>query len=506
MNDKRYRLILYVIVFVILGTISIQVYWNYKNYLTNKQQLVNDVQTSLDNSVEKYYTSLAEQNTIGFSFKATTDTVGIATNDQIDSIIRKFNISRYDFNNLDSLELEDIGGIKVIKGVKADSIFDQLSHTHNKEFFEDKKYKFSFNGKLHDSLLADSFKDLTSKVIISLANDSIKLQEIDSFFKIEKSNKKLNFEHELHLYTNMTGLDSVYNTIVSNAELYTTSKSALLPRPNKLIATFSNTTKEILKRSFSGILISTLLILVVISCLFYLLNIIKHQKQLAEVKNDLISNITHEFKTPIATISVALESIKDFDGINDKEKTKNYLDMSSNQLTKLNIMVEKLLETATLDSEKLDLKREDVNLIDLFYALVDKYTMTINGKTLKFDSSKTTINASIDIFHFENAISNIIDNAIKYGGDNITIDITESKKGIEIDITDDGTILTKAQANRIFEKFYRVPKGNTHDIKGFGIGLYYTKKIIEKHGGSIQVNLNNSNTNFKILLPNAGTN
>ena len=257
----------------------------------------------------------------------------------------------------------------------------------------------------------------------------------------------------------------------------------------------------LLKRGLWGILISTLLIIAVISCLFYLLNIIKQQKQLAEVKNDLISNITHEFKTPIATIGVALESINSFDGINSKEKTKKYVDMSSQQLKKLNVMVEKILETATLDSENLKLNFETIDLKTLLKTQVEKYQSQQSSKNIHFSSNIETLEMKLDRFHFENAINNILDNAIKYGGNQIEVVLEKNKKEVIIEIKDNGGGLTKPQSQRIFEKFYRVPKGNTHDVKGFGIGLYYTNTIIEKHQGTIKVDALSNLTKFIISLP-----
>ena len=238
-----------------------------------------------------------------------------------------------------------------------------------------------------------------------------------------------------------------------------------------------------------------------ISCLFYLLKIIKHQKQLAEVKNDLISNITHEFKTPIATIGVALESIQNFNVIEDKAKTKTYLDLSNTQLSKLNTMVEKLLETATLDSENLELNKDTYNISEILTTSIEKHQLN-SDKTITFNIPEN-ISAKVDVFHFENAINNIIDNAIKYGGDAISISLEQNHFVFTITISDNGNTLTKANKDKIFEKFYRVPKGNTHDVKGFGIGLYYTKKIAEKHNGTITVDLKNNITSFKITLPNA---
>jgi signal transduction histidine kinase len=223
---------------------------------------------------------------------------------------------------------------------------------------------------------------------------------------------------------------------------------------------------------------------------------------LAEVKNDLISNITHEFKTPIATIGVALESISNFNAIEDKEKTKKYINMSAAQLDKLNIMVEKLLETATLDSDNLELNKESIDLVELLNALVNRYKIQFPEKEFNTSFKVESLNSNIDVFHFENALNNILDNALKYGGDMISIDLATKEKSLDILISDNGNTLTKANKERIFEKFYRVPKGNTHDVKGFGIGLYYAKTIIDKHNGSIALELNNNLTTFKITLPN----
>ena len=241
--------------------------------------------------------------------------------------------------------------------------------------------------------------------------------------------------------------------------------------------------------------------LAVISCLFYLLKIIRDQKQLAEVKNDLISNITHEFKTPISTIGVAIESIKNFDVINDKEKTKNYLDISTGQLSKLTLMVEKLLETATLDSESLNLNIEPLDVTNLIESIVKKHQFATT-KEIRFKNPEKEILINADPFHFDNAINNILDNAVKYGGNKINITIEQTTSEVNISILDNGTSLSAANKSKIFEKFYRVPKGNTHDVKGFGIGLYYSKKIIEKHKGKLDLDLKKDSTIFKISIPN----
>ena len=505
MNNKHFQWVLYVIVIVILGTISIQLYWNYKNYQTNKQQLINDVQVSLDNAIETYYANLAEKSTVGFAIEMASKDDIFSSETKFDSLINKLHISGQEFKNLDSisLEVENTNGIKIFKGKKADSLLNTVHNDQNSNKHLSKKNDFrTLNIERLDSASINDIKVLTSKVIISLSQDSLNLASIDTLIKQEILRKNVSISFSLSLKTNKDEPE-LYNEISDNtSSLSTTSKSTFLPKNSILTIHFTNATKEILKRSLTGILLSTLLVLAVISCLFYLLKIIKHQKQIAEVKNDFISNITHEFKTPIATIGVALESIKDFNVINDKEKTQTYLNMSSNQLSKLNLMVEKLLETATLDSDSLKLIKKEYNITELLKSIIDKHQIQANGKTINFKTLDKEIFAKVDVFHFENAINNIIDNAIKYGGKIISVNLKKQTNQINITISDNGNTLTKSNKDQIFEKFYRIPKGNTHNVKGFGIGLYYAKKIIEKHGGTIRLDLNNKLTTFKISLAN----
>ena len=221
---------------------------------------------------------------------------------------------------------------------------------------------------------------------------------------------------------------------------------------------------------------------------------------MAEIKNDLISNITHEFKTPIATVTSALEGIANFNQQNDPEKTAKYLDMSNDQLKKLNLMVEKLLETATLDSDELSLRKEPVNLTLLLSTMIEKYKMLAGDKLLSFMASTTDVIIEADPFHLENALSNLVDNAIKYGGRDIQVILTQLGTRAQVIVQDNGGFIEKGQKERVFDKFYRIPTGNQHDVKGFGIGLYYTRKIIEKHGGSIDLVLKPQLTSFEVAF------
>ncbi len=487
MNEKKYKWLLYLIVTTVLLTIVVQCYWNYKNYLQNKQNFINQVQVSFDNALDTYYADLAESNQMTF---IDIEADSLKFKDELNHINPDLIIRKVQEDYKGKIDKEISGFTQIID---SDSGF-----TFSKKENHIKRIKVIKGKKAADSLKL--IKGITS-IFISIHNDTLDFKKLTPIINDELKRKQLDIDYLLEHYKN-DSLFNAYNIEFDSPDfLKTKSKSTFLKQNESLEITYPNATKIILKRSALSLLMSTILVLAIISCLLYLLKIIKNQKQLAEVKNDLISNITHEFKTPIATIGVAIESIKSFNVIDDKEKTKTYLDMSNNQLSKLNVMVEKLLETATLDSDSLKLKRDNYNISDILQTIVEKHKIQTE-KSINYAATSNKITANIDVFHFENAINNILDNAIKYGGNTINIDLSQNPIAFTISISDDGNSLTKANKEKIFEKFYRVPKGNTHDVKGFGIGLYYAKKITEKHDGTIHLDLENNKTTFKMSLPN----
>ena len=501
MNIKKYNWILYLISTTIVITILVQLYWNRSHYLDNKQRVKNEIQNSLDIAIEEYYTNLSKSN-----FYAVFSTDSIETGENLfDAFLSEEEDSTKSEVKISSIEIttDDINEYQKIPTILDSIIFkDSLKGKSLKtrqpllDRIQKKGYKVIRGKRRTDSLKL--IKGVQS-LVIALSNKEINFDKLDSIFNIQLWKKGIDTEHYLAFLKkdSIVEKSSFGNKALS---LFSTSKSTYF-RPNESLRIYYNDpTLEALKKSSTGILLSLLLCTTVIVSLFYLLKIIRKQKELAEIKNDLISNITHEFKTPIATISTAVEAIENFNVLENTEKTKKYLLMSSAQLKKLHQMVEKLLETATLDSEKLILKKESVDLVDLISRIVKKYKI-LTEKNISFSSNIHYRIQSLDIFHVENAISNLIDNAIKYGGQQIEVNINSVLNHTVITVIDDGKGIEKNQQERVFDKFYRIPKGNRHDVKGFGIGLYYSKKIIEKHGGTIQLTSQTDTTIFKINLP-----
>lgn len=522
MAIKNYRWILYAITVTIVTTIGVQFYWNYKNYQTNKQRVSNDIQLSIDNALEEYYAELAK-----------TDLLTIIKSDSssiTDSLVwKKIGLIMDPFKKKKPINPASITSIKIEKtkessqdsllvdeqsrldktlssvskkGTKKIKAFTQITKQNSGIHFEKGKtpsVQVLKGKKARDSI--NLLKNLNT-ILISFDRDTINYSQVDSLLKVQFEKMHITPKYALKHFKSDTLFYTLHPQVVSDDLLSINSKSTFLKPKERITILFQNPMKDALKLSFTGILISLILATAIIACLFYLLHIIKSQKQLAEIKNDLISNITHEFKTPISTISVALESLKNFNALADKVKTSNYLDISNTQLAKLNIMVEKLLETATLDSDHLELHKELINLGDLIRQLVERNRLQFPENEISISMTSEDILISADPFHIENALNNLMDNAFKYGGKTIKIALSQNDVKTVISIYDNGTSLKPSQKEQVFEKFYRVPQGDKHDVKGFGIGLFYTKKIIEKHGGTITLDLDKKGTTFKIILYN----
>jgi len=254
------------------------------------------------------------------------------------------------------------------------------------------------------------------------------------------------------------------------------------------------------------ILIASFILLVLTTwCFIYMLRTILKQKRWSEVKNDFISNMTHELKTPIATVSAAIEALQHFHGMDDEGKAQSYLDISHNELQRLSDLVEKVLNISIEENEEMVLQKEKVNIKELVNGII-KHQEVKSGKGIHFDFKYTLADPfiQVDKLHFTNALNNLIDNAIKYSYEKVDITITVGSKPGQIIFTvkDNGIGIPPHYQHLIFDKFFRVPTGDLHNVKGFGLGLSYVKKVIERHGGSIQVKSDpGKGTEFTIMLP-----
>lgn len=253
-------------------------------------------------------------------------------------------------------------------------------------------------------------------------------------------------------------------------------------------------------------LFSSAVNLVVIFFFVYTLFVILKQRRLSEIQRDFINNMTHEFKTPISTIAISAEVLKDPSIVNTPERLLNYTTIIQNENNRLKQQVERVLQMARLDKEHIGLKKEVIDVHDIIREAVKnisigKATQTENIE-LNLGSASSKVEA--DKLHLTNVFFNLLDNAIKYCKEipRIIISTTRLNDSLQITVQDNGIGISPENHRKVFQKFYRVPTGNIHDVKGFGIGLNYVKLVVESHRGKINLasELGKGST-FTLILP-----
>ncbi len=250
----------------------------------------------------------------------------------------------------------------------------------------------------------------------------------------------------------------------------------------------------------------SIIVLLVLVFFGYTLTVILRQKRLSEIKTDFINNMTHELKTPIATIALSSEMLLRNDFSNDEEKLKRYAGIIHKENKRLETQVERVLNVAKLDKEHLVLTKEVMDIHELLVEAQENvnFNQSEQGVNVELNLNAESGEIIADPVHITNVIYNLLDNAVKYceGKPEIKITTKTEKKGILIEFIDNGIGMKREELKMIFDKFYRIPTGNLHNVKGFGLGLYYVKLIIQEHKGTIDVKSQiGKGTTFAIWLP-----
>jgi two-component system phosphate regulon sensor histidine kinase PhoR len=336
---------------------------------------------------------------------------------------------------------------------------------------------------------------------------------LDTIIKKELLDRNVNLNYDFWL--KLANKDSVLYQKASNLSTdilpqntYRTTlfSNEIFRDPGMLYLYFPNKNSLILSNMWFTMASSAGLLLVLIFIFAYTIYAILKQKKISEMKNDFINNMTHEFKTPVATIMIASEALKDPEVVEDKSRISRLAGIIYDENVRLGNHIERVLSIARLEKKELKLEQREVNIHDLIAAVVDSMSLQLQKKNAKLTMNLNALNPIVygDELHLSNVFYNLVDNANKYSAEDpeITIETRSTDKMLIIEITDKGIGMTKEHTKRIFDQFYRVPTGNLHDVKGFGLGLNYVQDIVDQMNGTIKVHSEkDKGTTFEISLP-----
>ncbi|MFN2456852.1 MAG: sensor histidine kinase [Chitinophagaceae bacterium] len=345
----------------------------------------------------------------------------------------------------------------------------------------------------------ESFSGRRDKLIqflyeLDSPQDSVTVKEIKTVFAERMQQQNMYVPFTVNSFQRERSKERVFNEVTVGFKNPVTYQLQL-----------GNTFPYLVKRITIPVLLSLFLVGFTVVSFSLLYRNLLRQRRLADIKNEFISNITHELKTPIATVSVAIEALRSFNASLDPKKTKEYLDISANELQRLSLLVDKVLKLSMFEKKEVELKYELLNMQDL----VKEVTSSMR---LQFEKHQAMVNISHegdttlqgDRLHLVSVIFNLLDNALKYSNEKsrIGITITGTDSKVSLCVADNGIGVPDEYRKKIFEKFFRVPTGNLHNAKGYGLGLSYVANVAEKHNGEIKVERAESEgSRFILTLP-----
>ena len=509
MNRMFFRLLVLLMSLSLIGIILVQVYWFNSSFNNNDEQFKFHVKQVIGNVAEK----LEKQEAYNFydRYNKLKDSTGripqredimeftlVQKNKKTNKTIVYSNsiISEdYKINPSFSSKKKDDLKFKNFNSKRTTEIYNNNSidnSGYQKSLIPDVKIEKSGNLDILDNAQFEiSYKDIASAMPIQ---ERVSNDVLNKLIKKELDENGVNTHFEFGVYSN--GLATKIRS-----ENFSYDKDATYSTPiftdnegtekYKLLVTFPYKKKFLLSELVSITVLSIIFTLIILIAYTSALNQLIRQRQISEIKTDFINNMTHEFKTPIATINLALDAIRNPKIIEDKDKVFKYLEMIREENKRMHAQVENVLRISKLEKKELDIIKESKNVEEVIEDAIEHVNLILEDKKekidLHFEASRTTV--LLNDFHFTNVIVNILENAIKYTPSIPKIDIyTENIKDmLLIKVKDNGLGMSKIAQKRVFEKFYREHTGDLHNVKGHGLGLAYVKQIVEDHNGQVYV-------------------
>jgi two-component system, OmpR family, phosphate regulon sensor histidine kinase PhoR len=527
MNKFVFRFLVFLMSLSLIGIILVQVYWFNTSLENNEEQFKFHVKQVLGNVASKLQNR--EEYTFYNKYKRVIDSTG--------KIPQKDDLLEYGYYQRNAKTNETIVYSNSIIASDYDvfsTFFDKNSDSVNSvkiKSFTAKRKTEIYNNKSFDNVSIQN--KITPDVTIEKNGETpiLNLAQFEMFFKDiafltpiqdrvskEALNKLLTSElkeygvatpFEFNVYSN--GLATKIKSEHFKYDKYSTYSIPVFVDNEQnskyqLLVTFPQKKKFLFREVIGISLLSIIFTLIIIIAYANALNQLFRQRQISEIKTDFINNMTHEFKTPIATINLALDAIKNPKVIDDKEKVHRYLQMIRDENKRMHAQVENVLRISKLEKKELEINKEQHNIHDIIEDAIEHVNLIVTDRegtiTTHLQANRTSI--LLNDVHFTNVFVNILDNAIKYSPNPPVIDIyTENINDfILIKIKDQGAGMSKVAQKRIFEKFYREHTGDIHNVKGHGLGLAYVKRIVEDHNGQIFVESEKGKgSTFTIKLP-----
>jgi two-component system, OmpR family, phosphate regulon sensor histidine kinase PhoR len=521
MNKRTILLIIVLMAVAMVGLVGLQWYWIRNAIQLNDNKFRHNVYEALGNVVDRLERQEIYTYAIG-KFDTTQNKNAVYITGDFDSVVNLLPQLRQAFttpsadnfyNKSRHLSFEDsivMGNRKIKVSYEIDNLAQKSSIIDFDPYSGPPPFELWDSINEFQSDMLTKLRKITQRSqMVSMIVNQIFSGQKDPVFRINQED--LNYILKSELESRGINLNYIYgivdrrdNRIVltnlkdgNGADLLQSGylvklfPNDVFPSSQYLTIRFPSRTGFLLRQIWFTLFSSVLLVLLIVFSFYYALMIIIRQKKVSDIKNDFINNMTHEFKTPIATVSLACEALQD-PGINKNETFfKRYVGIIQSENDRLGRQVEKVLQMATLEKQDFKLKMEKTDTHEIIEKVIHNTRIVVekrNGRLIKILNAKKYALVT-DQVHLINILNNLLDNANKYspGVPEITVETRNLGTKLIISISDKGIGMSKDVLNKIFEKFYRVPTGNLHDIKGFGLGLAYVKTMIMALGGTIEV-------------------
>lgn len=374
----------------------------------------------------------------------------------------------------------------------------------NPKNFDNLKVSLSIRPPQKDKSLptnTDEFKHSEQHFTFRLDRDSLKIKDIERVYTQQIQQSKISLPFRVIRQRITEAPKSEDSKILSTSTVTTT-----MPIGSTYAAVFPDFQGYLVKKIIPQGLFAFFLLAITGLAFGVIYRNLQQQRRLTELKNDFISNVTHELKTPIATVSVAIEALQNFGAVQNPKLTEEYLEISKNELNRLTLLVDKVLKMTTFEQQGLNLNLESVNVAELVQQVLSSLKLQFEKykAEVSFDKIGQGFVISADKIHLTNVVYNLLDNALKYSENKpeIKLELQGNDSEIKLSISDKGIGIPPEYQDKIFEKFFRVPTGNMHNVKGYGLGLNYVASVIKQHGGKIEVQSElNKGSMFIVTMP-----